>query len=99
MSHSLSSGYEGNYDEDEQCRQRDEDYLNGCYKIEKEYKEHPEHFTDVSLYAVGDSSYRYFKTKKGIEYNFASDSYGVHSLLEEDVFMLLNEKRFVKRKY
>lgn len=98
ISSSLFSGNVENNDEDEQCRQRDEDYLKVCRKIEKEYKKHPERFIDVSLFAAGDSSYRYYETKKGIEYNFASNSYGVHSLLEESVFMLLNEQRFVKQK-
>lgn len=98
ISNSLSSDNIENNDKAKQYRQRDKDYLNVCYETEKEYKEHPERFIDVSLYAVGDSSYRYYETKKGIEYNFASDGYGAHSLLEEDVFMLLNEQRFVKRK-
>lgn len=98
MSNTLSSDNTENNDKAKQYRQRDKDYLNVCYETEKEYKEHPERFIDVSLYAVGDSSYRYYETKKGIEYNFASDGYGAHSLLEEDVFMLLNEQRFVKRK-
>lgn len=85
-------------DEEIQCIQKDKDYFKSCSEVEKEYKEHPEYYVDVSLYAVGDSSYRYYITKKGEEYNFASESYGVHGLLREDVYMLLNEQRFVKRK-
>lgn len=72
ISNSLSSDNIENNDKAKQYRQRDKDYLNVCYETEKEYKEYSERFIDVSLYAVGDSSYRYYETKKGIEYNFAS---------------------------
>ena len=75
--------------------EQDKTYIVRCNKIEKEYAKHPERFVDVSL---RDGDFPYYVSRDGFAYDFASESYLVSLLEEEDVYMLFNEQRFVKRK-
>lgn len=74
---------------------QDEVYIQLCNKMEKKYQKHPERFNDVSLY---DGDFAYYISDDGFEYNFASEAYNISLLEKEGVYMLFNERKFVKRK-
>ena len=74
---------------------QDEVYIQLCNKMEKKYQKHPERFNDVSLY---DGDFTYYISDDGFEYNFASEAYSISLLEKEGVYMLFNERKFVKRK-
>ena len=75
--------------------EQDQKYLLRCNKIEREYQKHPERFADVSSY---ENDFSYYISSDGMEYNFASEAYGICLLESEGVYMLFNEQKFVKRK-
>lgn len=75
--------------------EQDPKYLLRCNKIEREYQKHPERFADVSSY---ENDLSYYISSDGMEYNFASEAYGICLLESEGVYMMFNEQKFVKRK-
>ena len=73
----------------------DEAYILRCNKMEKKYQKHPNRFVDVSM---KDGDFAYYISDDGFEYNFASEAYNISILEKEGVYMLFNERKFVKRK-
>ena len=73
----------------------DEAYILRCNKMEKKYQKHPNRFVDVSM---KDGDFAYYISNDGFEYDFASEVYNICLLEKEGVYMLFNERKFVKRK-
>jgi hypothetical protein len=78
--------------------EKDAVYESKCEEIRKDYIAHPNNYEDVTK-TDADGVVHSYKDKNGYEWILESENRGFHLLESENVYILFDDQKFVRKKH